>query len=163
MTDDTMAALRETLLDRLLRFTTRTDLSVTACVEGDIRPAGKARSESHPAARCAIAVPQHRRGGSGPEILDLEQALYTGKRGCERCHDLAEAPAGPGKSRHKVTAPGIVKQWMPASKFAHGPHRTTPCRECHDAAEHSTTAGDVLVPGIARCRECHGNGASAAR
>jgi hypothetical protein len=37
MTDDTMAALRETLLDRLLRFTTRTDLSVTACVEGDIR------------------------------------------------------------------------------------------------------------------------------
>src|SRR6202035_2754611 len=73
MTDDTMAALRETLLDRLLRFTTRTDLSVTACVEGDIRPAGKARSESHPAARCAIAVPQHRRGGSGPEILDLEQ------------------------------------------------------------------------------------------
>jgi hypothetical protein len=33
MTDDTMAALRETLLDRLLHFTTRTDLSVTACVE----------------------------------------------------------------------------------------------------------------------------------
>jgi hypothetical protein len=91
------------------------------------------------------------------ETLDLEQALYTGKRGCERCHDVAEAPAGPGKSRHKVTAPGIVKQWMPASKFAHGPHRTTPCRECHDAAEHSTTAGDVLVPGIARCRECHGD------
>jgi len=34
MTDDTMAALRETLFDRLLRFTTRTDLSVTAYVEG---------------------------------------------------------------------------------------------------------------------------------
>jgi hypothetical protein len=34
MTDDTMAALRETLLDRLLHFTTRTDLSVTGCVEG---------------------------------------------------------------------------------------------------------------------------------
>src|SRR5271156_4524039 len=33
MTDDTMAALRETLLDRLLHFTTRTDLSVTARVE----------------------------------------------------------------------------------------------------------------------------------
>jgi hypothetical protein len=34
MTDDTMAALRETLLDRLLRFTTRTVLPVTAYVEG---------------------------------------------------------------------------------------------------------------------------------
>src|ERR1700752_888685 len=39
----------------------------------DIRPAGKARSEFHLAARCAIVVSQHRRGGSGPEILDLEQ------------------------------------------------------------------------------------------
>jgi len=34
MTDDTMATLRKTLFDRLLRFTTRTDLSVTAYVEG---------------------------------------------------------------------------------------------------------------------------------
>jgi hypothetical protein len=34
ITDDTIAALRETLLDRLLRFTTRTDLSVAAYVEG---------------------------------------------------------------------------------------------------------------------------------
>jgi hypothetical protein len=34
MTDDTMAALRKTLFDRLLRFTTLTNLSVTAFVEG---------------------------------------------------------------------------------------------------------------------------------
>ena len=32
MADDTMAALRDTLLDRPLRFTTRTDLSVTATI-----------------------------------------------------------------------------------------------------------------------------------
>jgi hypothetical protein len=34
MTEDTMAALGETLFDRLLRFTTRTNLSLTAYVEG---------------------------------------------------------------------------------------------------------------------------------
>jgi hypothetical protein len=34
MTDDTTAALRKTLFDRLLRLTTRTDHSVTAFVEG---------------------------------------------------------------------------------------------------------------------------------
>jgi hypothetical protein len=91
------------------------------------------------------------------EVLDLELALYTGHNGCEKCHDLAEAPPAPGKSRHAVVEPKIPKTWMPASRYAHGPHRTTPCRFCHDSAEHSTTAGDVLIPGIARCRECHGD------
>ena len=91
------------------------------------------------------------------EALDLEQGLYSGKSGCERCHDVALVPPEPGKSQHRVIPPNIPKQWLPASKFAHGPHRTTSCTECHDAAEHSTTAADVLVPGIARCRECHGD------
>ena len=92
------------------------------------------------------------------EALDIEQALYAEGKGCERCHDLA-APGTvhpqPGQSAFAVIPPHVPRQWMPASKFSHGAHRTTPCRECHSAAERSTTAGDVLVPGIAECRKCH--------
>jgi hypothetical protein len=89
------------------------------------------------------------------EVLDLEQGLYAGKRGCERCHDVTAATPGPGKSVHAVVPPGLRKQWFPSSRFSHAAHRTTPCRDCHPGAERSTSAADVMIPGVARCRECH--------
>jgi hypothetical protein len=101
------------------------------------------------------SLPSHEEMAS--EALDLEQALYSGKSGCEKCHDVTERPQEPGKSRYVVVEPKVKEQWMPASKFTHGAHATTPCRECHDAAERSTSAGDILVPGVARCRDCHGD------
>jgi hypothetical protein len=97
------------------------------------------------------------------EVLDLEQGLYAGKRGCERCHDMTAAPGGPGKSLHAVVPPGIRKQWFPSSKFSHAAHKTTPCRDCHQGAERSTSAADIMIPGVARCRDCHADPGVAAR
>jgi hypothetical protein len=73
MTDDAMAALRKTLFDRLLRFTTRTDLSVTACVAGtSARREKRARNLTlqHDARSSCRSIGE---GDRGPEILDLEQ------------------------------------------------------------------------------------------
>jgi hypothetical protein len=123
------------------------------------------RSYVDPAMFPAAASPDGGGDGAAPEMpspervaaesLDLEQGLYAGGKGCQRCHDVLAAAARAGRSLFAVVPPRIPQQWMPASTFSHGAHRTTPCEDCHVAAERSTTASDVLVPGIARCRECH--------
>jgi len=63
----------------------------------------------------------------------------------------------------------IPEIWYTHAKFDHSKHRTVDCRDCHGAAfpfldarmqqpnpSASTTHWDVMMPGIAKCRECHG-------
>jgi hypothetical protein len=45
---------------------------------------------------------------------------------------------------------------MPRARFNHALHITQPCTSCHDTAERSKRSSDILMPRIAKCRECHG-------
>ncbi len=58
----------------------------------------------------------------------------------------------------KVARAGILQQWFPHSKFDHEAHRGFTCVGCHAKALTSTESSDVLIPGIATCKTCHGPG-----
>jgi len=50
----------------------------------------------------------------------------------------------------------LTQNWMPRARFNHAAHITEPCQSCHDRAEHSKKSSDILMPGIQKCRDCHG-------
>ena len=59
----------------------------------------------------------------------------------------------------QVAAANVKTQWMPDAKFDHDAHRGFSCVSCHAKALTSTEASDILLPGIAVCKTCHGPGA----
>lgn len=75
-------------------------------------------------------------------------------RSCNLCHKVEPDPA----SEFGWNVPAVntaQARWLPKSAFAHEVHRNTKCSTCHDAAN-SARSEDVLLPGIAVCRDCHG-------
>jgi hypothetical protein len=50
----------------------------------------------------------------------------------------------------------IPDRWFDHGGFDHGKHLTVACTDCHDATK-SVLTSDILLPGIANCRKCHGN------
>jgi len=72
---------------------------------------------------------------------------------CKKCHEsgaLTE-PNAP-ITVEPVNMPAV---WLQKSHFNHRAHRSVKdCQECHDARS-STKTSDVLIEGIAKCRECH--------
>jgi predicted CXXCH cytochrome family protein len=83
------------------------------------------------------------------------------RRACAQCHEIAREEGADARGETAVAwrvAPvRLTQQWMPAARFDHSRHGTalTPCETCH-AASRSQEAGDVLMPAIAVCRDCHG-------
>ncbi len=70
---------------------------------------------------------------------------------CSKCHVVVE-----DGTRWQVKTVDLPERWLQASRFTHRPHRTQPCLDCHQAAN-SESSQDLLLPGIANCRECHRN------
>jgi hypothetical protein len=82
-------------------------------------------------------------------VIEAERYLF--RTACQECHRV-EADVKP--------LPRIIWLPMPASRlpyalFSHVDHRDARCADCHPAAGGSTTAADVLLPGIAVCGRCH--------
>ena len=71
-------------------------------------------------------------------------------RVCKTCHVVSR-----GASEWKIEPVRATTQWMPQARFSHKAHPHVKCAECHDVAA-SKKASDVSMPGIAKCRECHG-------
>jgi hypothetical protein len=71
---------------------------------------------------------------------------------CAHCHavDLDAEP------RPAVEPPWIPASWMPGARFSHLDHEGIACAGCHAGAAASERTADVLMPGIAACRSCHG-------
>jgi hypothetical protein len=57
----------------------------------------------------------------------------------------------------------LTADWMPRARFDHAAHVSETCVSCHGKAPESKHATDILIPGIARCRECHGGAGSSAK
>jgi hypothetical protein len=54
-----------------------------------------------------------------------------------------------------VPAPA-AEQWFAFAAFVHRPHQMVACASCHDVSQ-ARDASTVAMPGIDRCRDCHGD------
>jgi len=76
--------------------------------------------------------------------------VFDDLRGCGTCHDVDRSGA-----ELKIAPVLLQTQFLPKAQFNHGKHMTVGCEGCHPARA-STASSDVLIPGIATCRNCHG-------
>jgi hypothetical protein len=86
---------------------------------------------------------------------DLKKALqfvFTGKTTCGLCH--TDKPASGEQVPKEIAPPNIPQLWFPHGKFSHLAHRAVECLTCHDAKK-SKDSKEILLPGIANCRDCH--------
>jgi len=90
----------------------------------------------------------------GPGAALLARAM-TDKGLCGQCHTAA---GGGALAVQPVTQPS---RYMIHGWFDHEDHRQEACTSCH-AADRSDSAGDLLLPVIGQCRDCH-QGESARR
>jgi hypothetical protein len=59
-------------------------------------------------------------------------------------------------SEINATRATIPHRWLSHGEFNHGAHLTVACADCHNVTS-STLTSDILLPGIANCRKCHGS------
>lgn len=86
------------------------------------------------------------------------RAVFSRGGVCAECHVIA--PPVRGNAAWRVTPVFQQSRYMTGGWFDHGPHEQEECASCH-TAESSTLSSDLLIPGIATCRDCHGGEGSA--
>lgn len=113
-------------------------------------------------AKLHVETPHDRSGAETHELVDQESrdaeiGLFTPGGACFKCHDVEEVPPASKapQARFKVLSVDTPPRRMPASVFRHAAHRLIACDSCHAGVRESTSASDILLPRIARCRECH--------
>jgi predicted CXXCH cytochrome family protein len=84
------------------------------------------------------------------------------KRVCADCHEVTRDPSRIGLEQWRVEPVQLTADWMPRARFDHAAHVSETCVSCHGKAPESKHATDILIPDIARCRECHGGSGSSA-
>ena len=77
--------------------------------------------------------------------------LFVTRKVCSTCHTINRTTEDPG---WKVAPVRLTKTWMPHASFSHARHATEKCSKCHDVVE-SKSAGDIAMPKLAVCRDCH--------
>jgi predicted CXXCH cytochrome family protein len=85
------------------------------------------------------------------------------KRVCADCHEVTRMPDRIGLEQWQVQPVQLTSNWMPRARFDHAAHISETCVSCHPGAPKSKRATDILLPDIARCRECHGGAGSSAK
>lgn len=85
---------------------------------------------------------------------EVAQQLFE-KTTCLTCHEISQEENPDTLSEWRVDPVRLTVQWLPKHEFNHYSHRTEECGRCHEA-ESSSESGDVLMPPIDTCRECHG-------
>jgi predicted CXXCH cytochrome family protein len=85
------------------------------------------------------------------------------KRVCADCHEVTRVPDRIGLEQWRVEPVQLTTNWLPRARFDHAAHISETCVSCHAGAPESKHATDILVPGISRCRECHGGSSSSAK
>ncbi len=74
-------------------------------------------------------------------------------RVCATCHDVTKVRDG-DSPKWEIAPVRLADTWLPKSRFVHKKHETMQCTDCHDAAK-SEDSGDVLIPAIDNCQQCH--------
>lgn len=83
------------------------------------------------------------------------------RRGCISCHVVVDTQAEALLDRFQVYPIRLAGDYYPAGHFDHRSHQIQgkltgddACLACHKAKE-SEQSSDVMLPGMARCEECH--------
>jgi predicted CXXCH cytochrome family protein len=91
------------------------------------------------------------------------------RRGCVGCHGVLDTRAPNELDRFQVIPIRFARDYYPANRFDHRSHRIQgkltgddACLSCH-AARKSQDSSDLMIPGIAKCTECHGDKAASDR
>ncbi len=81
------------------------------------------------------------------------RAVFSDGGACFDCHrvERVDRPQTP----YDVLPVRQIGRYLHNGWFDHGAHETEDCGTCH-VADSSDSAGDVLLPGIETCRDCHG-------
>ncbi len=83
-------------------------------------------------------------------------------KSCSKCHQgVQKGPEGKPEA-FAISAQKIPEVWLTRSHFAHSAHAMVSCVSCHTQATSSADTKDVMLPGVASCRECHAPGATPA-
>nr|WP_284698725.1 cytochrome c3 family protein [Sphingomonas lycopersici] len=82
------------------------------------------------------------------------RAVFSRGGACYDCH-VVTPPGSNGATTWRITPVNQPMRYMMHGWFDHAAHRTEKCESCH-AAPKSSAATDLLLPGIATCRTCHG-------
>jgi hypothetical protein len=143
--DPTSGVLREHFSRQYLESTGPTTRTQTDRLR---RPGQEARQMS-------IDEQRRARDWADGESLKMARELLE-KRVCVDWHDVTRVLGASGFDQWQVAPVRLTQNWMPRARFNHAAHITEPCTSCHNTAEHSKRSSDILMPRIAKCRECHG-------
>ncbi|MDX1515747.1 MAG: FHA domain-containing protein, partial [Woeseiaceae bacterium] len=117
-----------------------------------------------------VAEPRLRRPGRTLTREDRDRAAAEARRtalsvaadlferqACATCHEVTRTTGDEAIPWH-VLPVRLTQRFFPHARFSHASHDTgvTQCTSCHAAVD-SQSASDLLMPGIATCRECHGS------
>ena len=89
---------------------------------------------------------------------DAEFLLW--RKSCKECH-TPEYPQGQN-ALPEIPKAQITARWFTHAQFDHQAHQMIGCTSCHAKTLQSKETSDVLIPGIASCRDCHHAGSNAA-
>jgi predicted CXXCH cytochrome family protein len=70
-------------------------------------------------------------------------------RVCATCHEVSH------DRDWRIAPVRAGNRWMPHARFDHKSHTQAKCSDCHDVSR-SKSSGDVAMPTIETCRQCHG-------
>lgn len=113
--------------------------------EGLLRRAGEPSTEQR---QGALALAGRKARQVGAELFET--------RVCATCHAVTRE-----KEEWRVAPIRANHLWMPQARFNHKAHGQTPCADCHDVKS-SKKSGDVAMPTLQQCRDCHGGASPAA-
>jgi len=94
----------------------------------------------------------------GQRMADAQLLLW--RKSCLECHALTY-PNG-AEALPAVAKSALPARWFQHARFDHHAHQMVECVSCHAKARESEAASDILIPGIATCRQCHRSGVDAA-
>jgi len=132
------------------------------------------RNQNIPTTDQGILSEKSQQSASGKNLVDMldskdpqvGQAIMR-TYGCNKCHQPPAADTSENFTSQIVRASGIKKQWLNDASFTHGKHLNVQCKICHPMdlaspakpdqanAPHGGNASQVLIEGIATCRDCH--------
>ncbi|TRW14836.1 cytochrome c3 family protein [Glacieibacterium frigidum] len=93
-------------------------------------------------------------GSAGARGDAAVRAVFSRGGACFDCHAVTP-PSRAGALDFGIAPVSLADHYLPKGQFPHKRHTAVKCESCHAAAT-SSTASDVLLPGVASCRECHG-------
>lgn len=152
----TAEVVRGTLRDRLARFIQAKEnqgFLGTAPERGFDR--------SVPGTPPSLPLSREEHGWVNEQLGLVERLLFDGAGGCRYCH-RENQPANRPAGLPDYEPSDIPSRWLRHAVFSHRSHQMLACSACHPAGG-SDRAGDVLLPRVQTCLDCHGAGRQMAR